>query len=207
MHWVLGHHDSATFGSVDFWEVALDGWVGAVAGALASIGVAIWVLRRTLAHDRAQFLEQLKGERELALEQKQLESFGQVAAWARQLNPTPVDRERMLVIQIGLVGAVQAWRTYLPAQSDPVGTGVEALCFSWLNRAWRRQRNQVDANATLRPEMRKGMVIDEELADELIQTLLELRRWHQGTVDDVAIVDRLREALARSKAAHAEIPR
>ncbi|WP_169165142.1 hypothetical protein [Cellulomonas taurus] len=192
---------------MDFWEVALDGWVGAVAGALASIGVAIWVLRRTLAHDRAQFLEQLKGERELALEQKQLESFGQVAAWAQQLNPTPVDRERMLVIQIGLVGAVQAWRTYLPAQSDPVGTGVEALCFSWLNRAWRRQRNQVDANATLRPEMRKGMVIDEELADELIQTLLELRRWHQGTVDDVAIVDRLREALARSKAAHAEIPR
>jgi hypothetical protein len=206
VHRVLGHHASATFRSVDFWEVALDGWVGAVAGALASVGVAIWVLRRTLAHDRAQFLDQLEAERELAIEQRRLESFGEIAAWGRRVTPTPVGREQMLEVQIGLVGAMQSWRTFLPASVDPVANALEALCFSWLNRAWRRQRNQAKANATLAAPHRKGMVVDEALGEELIGTMIAVRRWHQGTVDDETLTARLRTDLARSNAAMEEIP-
>lgn len=61
-------------------DLALQGWGGAVIGAVASIGVAFWVLQRTLAHERRQFAEQLSAERDLAREQRRSDAFGQLAA-------------------------------------------------------------------------------------------------------------------------------
>ncbi|QZN86926.1 hypothetical protein [Cellulomonas sp. C5510] len=191
---------------MDFWATSLDGWLGALIGAVAAVAIAVWVLRRTLAHERRLFLEQLEAERELGLEQRRLEAFGQVAAWTRRLVPTPVDRERMLVVQVGLVGAVQAWRTYLPSSDDPIGDEVEALSFSWLNRAWRCQREQARRNATLPPEMTKGMVVDEDMGQQVIGVMREVRRWHQGDVVRESLVAALRAELAVSREAYKLLP-
>ena len=52
--------------------VAFDGWVGAVLGALASILIALYVLRSSLKqHERSLFKEQLAEEREAFLEQSE----------------------------------------------------------------------------------------------------------------------------------------
>jgi hypothetical protein len=111
-----------------FWEITFDGWFGAILGAGVSVGLAVYVLRTTLAADRKQFLDQLESERALAMEQRRLEAFGEVAGAIRRLLTFPDHTEaRMLYGDISV--AISRWRLYLD-ESVRTGPMLEAVALT-----------------------------------------------------------------------------
>jgi hypothetical protein len=154
---------------MDFWELGLDGWIGAVVGSAVSIGVAVYVLRRTLAADRQQFVEQLEAERTFALEQRRLEAFGDLAGAMRKLQSAPPESD-IPALYGDVTLAVSRWRMYL-GQSVDVGLSMEVLGLALLrgaslaarisSRDWRRRVSRTVASA-----VENG------------------RKWHLGLIDD-----------------------
>lgn len=114
--------------------IALDGWVGAIVGAISSIVVAVVVLKTTLRHERHQFREQLaqernsfaeqaERERNLAIEQERIRSFADLAAELmhaeERIGSLPVDDAFLPV-----VSAFHRWTLYIPEIDDEFVKGV-----------------------------------------------------------------------------------
>ncbi|QHT54729.1 hypothetical protein GXP71_00510 [Cellulomonas sp. H30R-01] len=104
--------------------MAFDGWVGAILGALASIVVAVFVLRRTLRHDRDQFerqldeergrfAEQLERERSLGLEQRRMEAFADFLAELTEYRMYPFNWEVRRDLERRVRMSVQRWAMFV----------------------------------------------------------------------------------------------
>lgn len=114
--------------------VAFDGWVGAVLGALASILIALYVLRSSLKHERSLFKEQLAEEREafleqserdrkLFMEQERIRAFADLAAELMRAE----DRILNMTVDDALLPVVSAfhrWTLYIPDLDDEFVRGV-----------------------------------------------------------------------------------
>lgn len=134
-------------------DVAFDGWVGAVLGALASIAVAVFVLRRTLRHDREQFetqlseerirfSEELERERSLGLEQRRMEAFADYLAELTEYRMYPYDWKDRRDLERRLRMAVQRWGMFV-AVSDAAFLGsVERSAEAVIRSADRHLRQQ-----------------------------------------------------------------
>lgn len=157
-----------------FWEIAFDGWFGAVLGSAVSIGVAVFVLRRTLAADRQQFVEQLESERALSLEQRRLEAFGDVAAAMRSMQLVQL-QEQVPETFGALAIAASRWRMYLASPHNGVGQALEGVCMSILRCAGRATHTG-DSKWSVR------------MTEAIVGTLAEGARWHRGEISDEQLV-------------------
>ena len=108
-----------------FWELSLDGWVGAVVGAAASVGVAVWVLLRTLRHEREMFVDQLEKERELAVESSRTAAFANLCSELLAIVDRLGDNPRSVFTATApTLAAWHAWAMYMPAGEDEFARGV-----------------------------------------------------------------------------------
>jgi hypothetical protein len=167
---------SATVRAMNFWEVSLDGWLGAVLGSLASIATAVFVLRRTLKHEREQFLSQLEAERELAVWQRQLEAFGDLSAKATQLGFAPTKGAELLSATNALTASVRLWRMYANEGEFPHAVEIIALHFE---RATWRARDEEYRSASAENRRPKERVSVEGVFEMSMDLMLFGRLWHQ----------------------------
>jgi hypothetical protein len=172
------------------WEIALDGWIGAVLGAVASVGVAAWVLRRTLKHEREQFLEQLESERRLAIEQRRLEAFGDVAGQLRRLQTLP-DHEEARAIFAEVSMAVARWRMYLRGSARH-GLALESLVLAIVSAALVR-------GVPGTPEAERSSW-SKLINNAVLRAVEDGLGWHLGDIDEEDLTrrwQRLREDVAK----------
>ncbi|TKR27155.1 hypothetical protein FA014_02010 [Cellulomonas hominis] len=184
---------------MDFWEVSLGGWLGAVFGSLASIGVAVFVLRRTLRHEREQSAEQREAERRLGVWQHQLELFGEVTARAMTLSLIPTDRDRLIAVTDDFTSAVHRWRMYTDDSHGSFPHDVEILALHLVRGAWRAQEEErADARLTARTPRERVYV--EALSGFAAELTSSGRVWHQDSAKRSAVEDWARQAVAEARA-------
>jgi hypothetical protein len=161
---------------MDFWAVSLDGWLGAVLGSLASIAAAVFVLRRTLKHEREQFLSQLEAERELAVWQRQLEVFGDLSAKATRMGFVPTKGADLLAATNDFTASVRLWRMYADEGEFP--HIVEVLALHFERAAWRARDTEyrLADSENRRPKERVSV---EGVLDLSMDLMLFGRLWHQ----------------------------
>ncbi|MBO3090020.1 hypothetical protein [Cellulomonas dongxiuzhuiae] len=177
---------SAVAGGALAADVAFDGWVGAVLGALASIAVAVFVLRRTLRHDRDQFdaqlseertrfAEELERERSLGLEQRRMEAFADYLAELTEYRMYPYDWSTRRDLERRVRMAVQRWAMFVSPSDAAFLASVERSAESVI-----RSANQ---NLELR-EVQGGWY--DEAGEEIEPTAVGDRRT-TGYVNGIAL--------------------
>jgi hypothetical protein len=181
-----------------FWELTFDGWFGAVVGSVAAVGVAVFVLRRTLAHERSQFAEQLRAERELAVWQRQLELFGEVTAAASRLGIASTDPDKLLVAIESFGTTMRRWRMYTSPSDGTFPHDIEMLGFHLERASWRAREEEVERAKVegRRPRVRVAVPGVTELTVDL---MAYGRRWHQEPEHRADVERWAAEAVATAK--------
>jgi hypothetical protein len=93
-------------------------------GAVVSIVIAVWVLNVTLRAERKQFRKQLESERNLGIEQRRIEAFGDFVAEMNEYLEFPTDPDELRTIRRATDAALQRWMLYVQEEDDAVRTGV-----------------------------------------------------------------------------------
>lgn len=187
------------------WGTALDGWVGAVVGAVASFGVAVWVLYRTLKHEREQFreqmeqgrdqfIEQLEKERDLVIEQRRMEAFGDFVAAMNEYLSFSTDPDELRTIQRSTDAALQRWMLYVLPEDEALRAAVSERRSAIVERVGERAKRDRLEEALVRTQ-------DDDVRAAVADLAKWGRVWHNSKGERETAALRLeRQPLARAGA-------
>lgn len=170
--------------------VAFDGWVGTALGAVASIVIAVWVLRRTLRHDRdqlemqiregqRQLADQFTRERELAFEQRRVEAWADLVQAMREFIGFPVDFQEFRSRERQATAAYLRWRLYLEPGDEVVSDGVKAVINSAIGSAREKARVVRFENEHNHPDDPSDIGRSATTDDLVVELAVRGEQWHR----------------------------
>lgn len=170
------------------WQAAIawQGWVGAVVGAIASVLVAVWVLRVTIRHNHALLVEEQAAQRSLALADRRLAAWAAFAVELRRFADMPVDFTAFRTAETSITTAYWTWRLTVEEADLEVAEGVERTLNACIMIAAQVSEETRELNRTTFSDD-PTVAVSDSRTDMLIGHLMMYgEAWHRGGASAVA---------------------